>query len=152
MFKTKLTAVIQCDNEAEHATGSANWGCVATETYEVDAEEVSLETFNSDAREHFRKHGWQMFGGTRCPHCKQFPYIIDQCQWKAMRVVIVVKQISDEHRRVEVTSRGRVYAMTYAAECDDALIDHDDMHRLWAKSRKEFMPFDESANFTLRVN
>ncbi|MFN0016664.1 MAG: hypothetical protein ACKVP0_00305 [Pirellulaceae bacterium] len=64
MFTTKLSAIAQCDRE--EADGS---GCVVTERYEVGAEEVSLETFCQDAKEHFESLGWRFFGGVRCPDC-----------------------------------------------------------------------------------
>lgn len=64
MFSAKLKAIAQCDRE--EADGR---GCVVTEYYEVGAEEVSLEAFCENAKEHFESRGWQFFGGARCPGC-----------------------------------------------------------------------------------
>lgn len=64
-FHTQLRAVIQCDYE-DPDDGS---GCTYTAEYKVGAEEVSLDTFCADAKEHFESLGWETFGTTLCPCC-----------------------------------------------------------------------------------
>lgn len=142
MITTELKATIQCDGEVEHATGRANWGCVATGTYSVDAESVSLETFINDAAEHFRENGWKMIGGTRCPNCKQYPHVL--ASFGVDGEQFVVKQISYGHRRIEVESGGHVYAVSWEAEYDDSVDSIGEIAKLWKESRHEFHPFDQS--------
>ncbi len=59
--------------------------------------------------------------------------------WKRRSVDFTQRIISPDHVRIEVISRGRVYAAHWATQ---ALLDRETIENAWDDDRDSFAPFD----------